>query len=114
MLPMLKTVITSVFKKSSTVLYPLEKKEQPAGMRGHVVNHIDECIYCGICQKKCPTGAIDVKRAELMWSIAFFDCVQCGHCVRVCPKKCLEMRPEKPEAFTKKATFIVHGQPKAK
>ncbi len=113
MLPMFKTVMSSVFKKSATVLYPAEQKEQPAGMRGHVLNHIDRCIFCGICQRRCPTGAIEVSREDKTWSISQFECVQCNHCVEVCPQKCLEMSAARPQAVTEKVPHTTHLPDKA-
>ena len=44
-----KMTLGSLFKKPETVLYPVEKKEAPAGLKGHIVNDADVCILCGIC-----------------------------------------------------------------
>ena len=81
----------SLFKKPETLLYPLETKTPPAGLKGHIVNDVDACILCGMCQKSCPCHCIRVDKAELLWEIDPFMCVQCGTCVRVCPTKCLSM-----------------------
>ncbi len=81
----------SLFKKPETVLYPLETKPAPAGLKGHVVNEVELCILCGICQKGCPADAITVEKKERLWAIDPFRCVQCGACVRACPKDCLIM-----------------------
>jgi formate hydrogenlyase subunit 6/NADH:ubiquinone oxidoreductase subunit I len=105
---MLNTVITSLFKKSSTVLYPMEKREVPQGMRGQVVNGVENCTLCGICQNRCPTGSITVSREEQRWAIARFECIQCGHCVSLCPRKCLTMSPARPEAVTEKVVQEFH------
>lgn len=113
MFSMLKIVLPQIFKKSATVLYPIEAKERPAGMRGHVVNHIDDCIVCGICQNKCPSGAITVDRAARTWAIARFDCIQCAHCVNVCPRKCLKMLPERPKTIMEKTAYVMQAPPKA-
>ena len=68
-------------------------KRQPAGLKGHVVNDVDRCILCGICQKRCPCAAIVVDKPARTWTIDRFRCVQCGSCVRECPKDCLTMEP---------------------
>lgn len=83
----------SVFKKPETVLYPFEVKKAPAGMRGRVNVELETCIFCGICQKRCPADAIVVDKAAKKWSVNDFNCVQCSACVQECPKKCLFMEP---------------------
>lgn len=89
--PMLKIIFGNLFKKAPTRKYPLDKREDFSGTRGHISNEIELCIYCGICQKKCPAGAIIVDRAEKSWSINPLRCVTCNYCVEVCPRKCLHM-----------------------
>ena len=98
-----KMTLGSMFKKPETIKYPFEKKEPPAGLKGHIVNDVDACILCGICMKRCPTGAIEVDKAGRMWSINRFRCVQCGSCVRECPKHCLHMDPSYPAPATTKS-----------
>jgi formate hydrogenlyase subunit 6/NADH:ubiquinone oxidoreductase subunit I len=60
----------------------------------------DNCIYCGICAKKCPQDALKVSRAkknaetgelegENVWSVDAGACILCGICVDACPKKSL-------------------------
>lgn len=89
-----KMTLGGLFKKPETTLYPIEKKTPPPGLKGHVVNHIDDCILCGICMRRCPTGALTVERSEDIWSIDRFHCIQCYSCVRECPRQCLSMEPE--------------------
>jgi ech hydrogenase subunit F len=89
--PMFKTIISSLFQKSATLPFPKEPKKTFPVTRGHVEVDMEQCILCGMCQRKCPTGAITVDRAGKTWSIAQFDCCQCSSCVDNCPKKCLRM-----------------------
>lgn len=88
-----KMTLKGLFKEPETVQYPAQKKEPPAGLKGHVENNVDDCILCGICAKRCPCGAIQVDKPARTWSIDRFRCVQCGSCVRECPKQCLVMEP---------------------
>ena len=82
-------VLKSLFKKSATYGYPYNKKEFPERTRGHIVIDIDNCILCGLCEKKCPSSAIKVDRNKGTWSIDRMGCVQCENCVVGCPKKVL-------------------------
>lgn len=93
----------SLFKKPETLLYPLESKEPPKGLKGHIVNDVELCILCGICQRVCPAGALTVDKGARTWAIDPFRCVQCASCVAACPKHCLAMDPQatavSPERF---------------
>ena len=86
-----KMTLRSLFGKPETVRYPFEEPEHPAALRGKVVFSSENCIYCGICEKRCPTGAISVNKKDSTWSIDHFKCIQCDTCVRECPKGCLSM-----------------------
>lgn len=92
----------SLFKKPETVQYPAQHKEAPVGLKGHITLDESTCILCGICQKTCPCGTIEVNKAERTWSINRFQCIQCGSCVRACPKASLTMEP----TYTSVATSI--------
>lgn len=46
------------------------------------------CTYCGICEKKCPAGAIRVDSAAGTLEFDESRCIHCGKCVRFCPEKC--------------------------
>ena len=88
-----KMTFGSLFKKPETVLYPVQKKEPPRGLKGHVVVDVDTCILCSLCQKRCPCGAIEVDKKARKWTIDHFRCVQCTSCVYECPKGSLTMEP---------------------
>lgn len=88
-----KMTFGSLFKKPETLKYPFEKKDAYPQLKGHVVNHVDDCILCGICEKRCPCHTITVDKAARTWTVYEYRCIQCGFCVRECPKNCLEMAP---------------------
>ena len=50
-----------------------------------------KCVYCTLCAKKCPAGAITVDRANKTWTLDEDKCIGCGTCHDVCPKKCIVM-----------------------
>lgn len=101
-----KMTLRSLFKKPETVLYPFEEPEHPAEMKGLISFDYHDCIYCGICQKKCPTECIEVNKADSTWSINHFGCIQCRTCIRECPKSCLSMNPVLVHPATEKSTEI--------
>lgn len=88
---MTKTLFKSMLHGPYTVLYPLKEKEKFERTRGKIEININDCIFCGICQKRCPTGAIKVDKPSQTWSIERLSCIQCNYCGDVCPKKCLKM-----------------------
>ncbi len=106
-LKMTKLVLTSLFNKPSTRLYPLSKREGYNGSRGHIEIDIKGCIYCSMCQRKCPTGALVVNRNDKTWVIDRGRCISCGYCTEVCPKKVLTLKKgySKPFVENEKETF---------
>jgi len=102
-----KTVFHNLFSKPATEQYPFQPRIYPERTRGHIAINIDTCVFCGLCSKKCPTGAITVNRAEKSWSIERFGCIQCGYCVESCNKKSLSMQQSytQPDATKKVDTY---------
>ena len=82
-------ILRSLFGEPATLMYPVKPREWKERTRGRIEIDIDNCIFCGICSRKCPTDAIVVNREEKSWEISRMGCIQCSCCVEVCPKKCL-------------------------
>ena len=59
--------------------------------RSHIVNNVMKCIFCGMCERNCPAGAITVDRRNRTWRINLEACVNCGTCIDNCPRKCLSL-----------------------
>lgn len=59
--------------------------------RSHIVNNVMKCIFCGMCERNCPAGAITVDRRNRIWRINLEACVNCGTCIDNCPRKCLSL-----------------------
>lgn len=91
---MSKLLAKSLFHGSYTEKYPIEPKVNYSKTRGKIDIEISECIFCGMCEKRCPSDAIEVNREQKQWTINRFKCIQCGYCVEVCPKKCLSMNSQ--------------------
>jgi formate hydrogenlyase subunit 6/NADH:ubiquinone oxidoreductase subunit I len=108
--------LRNLVRRPATRRYPVEPQQYTPMTKGHVVNDIELCILCSICQKKCPADAIVVDKPAGTWSINPFACVQCNTCVRACPKKSLTMLPEySPVATAKTITTLIKPveEPKA-
>jgi formate hydrogenlyase subunit 6/NADH:ubiquinone oxidoreductase subunit I len=88
---MSKLAMKWALTKPPTTRYPFQPRNPIAGSRGQLVFTKDNCVYCNICAKKCPTGALLVNRAQKKWAIDRFRCIHCGYCVELCPKKSLAL-----------------------
>ena len=53
---------------------------------GKPVQDPSKCVYCTLCAKKCPAGALTVDRAPKTWTLDEESCVGCGSCAAACPK----------------------------
>ncbi len=62
------------------------------------------CNRCGLCEKQCPTGAIDLTRKD---PVDKNRCITCMHCVSICPQQAVKLNPllVKVAAFTMKKVF---------
>ena len=49
-----------------------------------------DCIGCKICVKKCPVGAIEMKKGKAV--IDQKKCIDCGICEKACPVKAIEKK----------------------
>ena len=87
-----KLVAKSAVSKPATRLYPFEKREIFPHTRGRIEINIDSCVFCNLCAKKCPTGAIVCNRKDKSWAIDHTKCILCGNCVGPCPKGSLIQR----------------------
>lgn len=83
--------LKNLFTKPATRAYPDVPARETPRTRGAVQVNIDDCIFCGLCNRRCPADAITVDRGAKSWTIKRMSCVQCGNCVQNCPKNCLTM-----------------------
>ena len=106
-----REMLGNLFKKPATTEFPVKPKVYYEVDRGRVVNDIDKCIFCGMCQRNCPSNAITIDRNARTWTIQPYACVLCSYCVENCPKKCLAMENVYTDAGTEKKAIVLQGQP---
>jgi formate hydrogenlyase subunit 6/NADH:ubiquinone oxidoreductase subunit I len=81
---LLGEALRSLGRKPFTRKYPLEKPKVPFNLRGKVIHIPERCIYCGICEKYCPSHAITVNRNDRLWKIDYGRCCFCQQCEESC------------------------------
>lgn len=54
---------------------------------GKSFRYTDECVSCGLCSTKCPTGNITMKDGHPSWDNR---CTQCLACIHYCPHIAIE------------------------
>ncbi len=86
-----RMTLKSLFSKPATKMYPVEAPQYFPATKGHVVIDTDRCRFDGSCANLCPTGALEVDRKALTWSIDRFKCIQCRNCINVCVEDALRM-----------------------
>lgn len=102
--------LSNLFHKPVTSKYPYVKNEFTERTRGSIQINIDDCIFCGMCSRKCPSSAITVDKATKTWSIERMGCVQCSYCVISCPKKCLSVDRNYTEPSSTKTVDTYQGK----
>lgn len=92
MIPLLMKMLV---KKPDTVLYPKVEAKVPENFRGALEFEKDKCIGCKICERVCPTRAIEIEKTEdetgkkFTAYVLMDHCIFCGQCTDSCPKKAL-------------------------
>lgn len=101
--------LKSLFSKRATRRYPVEKRDEFPRARGQIdMIDIEKCIFCGLCQRKCPADSILVEKNESKWTYWPYKCVACGACVSACPTKDIEMLQERPPITTDNMTARIY------
>lgn len=107
MAKMFSLVMKNFFNKPATRLYPYNKRKAFERTRGRIYFDNTNCLYCGICSRKCPADAIKVDRKNSTWELNAFRCITCGECVNGCPKKCISMKNERRHSSANKKVITI-------
>lgn len=110
---MFKDVVKSLFTKSSTRLYPVERVAPPERYRGILSYNPSLCTGCSLCVKDCPADAIELvilDRAAKRYVVKYrMDrCIYCGQCVVNCKFKCIGMSNQDWEHASLDQNFMVY------
>jgi len=98
------------FQPVVTLRYPYESLTMTPRYRGHIELVPEDrkggghkCIFCGMCQRNCPSGCITLvgerkegsKRKELTgYMLDFTKCSLCGQCIENCPTSAIDFSKE--------------------
>jgi ech hydrogenase subunit F len=104
---MLNLVLSNFSRKPPTRLYPFDIRTPYESFKGRIIFSPENCIYCGICQKKCPPDAIKVTKDEKTWELNVFRCIMCTECVTGCPKECIVISNERAKTGPKEHIKMV-------
>jgi NADH-quinone oxidoreductase subunit I len=123
----MRLTLKTLFTKTSTIHYPLEKEVPVPRARGVIALDADACTVCMLCARECPDWCIYIEghkemqppakeggrprsRATLdRFDIDYALCMYCGICVEVCPFDALFWSPEY-EYSEMNITSMLHDQ----
>jgi formate hydrogenlyase subunit 6/NADH:ubiquinone oxidoreductase subunit I len=114
---MLKDVLGSLVKPPFTEKYPFEKKPAPERLRGKLVWNPEKCTGCCLCNKDCPSAAIelitlDKKARRFVMRYHADRCTYCAQCVQNCRFECIGMSHDQWElaALDKQPFEVYYGR----
>jgi formate hydrogenlyase subunit 6/NADH:ubiquinone oxidoreductase subunit I len=113
--PMVKALLSNLFRKPATCQYPFVKAEVPEGFRGKQVYNIDLCISCGLCSRDCPAKAIEMVDVEGKKRPSFLldRCIFCYQCADSCPRNAIISSKIFELATTDKSSLVLKPEEKA-
>lgn len=91
MAKMISTLVMNLSSRPKTRLYPYEERQLPDSSRGHIDFDMEKCIFCTLCAKRCPAGAISVDRKGKTLVFNPYRCIVCEYCIEGCPKDAISV-----------------------
>ncbi|MGE5508613.1 MAG: 4Fe-4S binding protein [Chitinophagales bacterium] len=108
MVAFLATVVHNLLSAPAT---RLDQETAAPGRRGRVGIDLTDCLYCGLCQRRCPAACLAVDRTARTFTLEASRCILCGACTEACPKRCLTMKEEGRAPVTDKERLAEKGAP---
>jgi len=100
-------MLSHLFRRRVTLLYPEERPYLPPRWRGRIVLSRDpdggeRCVACYLCSAVCPVDCIALQAAEdesgrrypEWFRINFSRCIFCGLCEEACPTLAIQLTPD--------------------
>ena len=95
---LIRSALANLFRGRFTERYPKVKPKVPSDLRGKLYHDRSKCIYCGLCEKYCPSAAIKVDKVNKTWTHDLGRCLFCSQCEETCrllpQKNAIKMSPE--------------------
>jgi ech hydrogenase subunit F len=110
---MLSTVIKNLISRPDTTKYPNAAPDIPEGNRGRVDWNMESCVFCGLCEKRCPALAVSMDKSSGIILLHVHRCISCGVCIDVCPKDAISMTSEYSKPGYAKEVRPYHKETKA-
>ena len=103
------TVLKHAFKNRITRQYPEQRQKLPEKFRGLPKWDFKKCISCKMCEKVCPSAAIQICKTDsnINYKLDLNKCIFCGNCSYYCPKNAIEMSNEYELASDKKSSLYI-------
>jgi formate hydrogenlyase subunit 6/NADH:ubiquinone oxidoreductase subunit I len=87
------TLMGKLMKKPDTIMYPTVHAKVPERFRGALEFDPEKCVGCKMCQRVCPSNAIEIEKVgdKRYKAVVRMDkCIFCGQCVDSCIKAALK------------------------
>lgn len=106
---MILNVMNNLTHRPKTRLYPLEIRQLPARVRGHIEFDMEKCVFCTLCEKRCPADAIKVDRKGKTLTFEPLRCIVCEACAEGCAKDAITVLEQWRSPATERYNQIYQG-----
>ena len=110
---MFRRAFSSIFTKPATNMYPFIDPQLPENSRGQLNFNVTLCVGCGLCQRDCPSKAIEMvdylgkKRPQFKLE----KCLFCYQCAETCRKAAIKSSTFFEMATTDKSSLVIKPEP---
>lgn len=106
---MIKDVGLCLFKRPFTREYPAVIVDVPEGYRGRHTFVPEKCISCGLCERECPSNAIELVEISGKRMPKFYldRCIFCYQCVESCPRDAIALSTNFEMSTTDKEELMI-------